>query len=289
MALHCPHCMAVILSRRNQLCSACHNPLPTEILLTPDELAAIEGAEKDREQGRKRREQQHVGDSEKTATFGEGDDFFSRFLTRVAASKRMRRDIPSPIGLKPTLRHMMIVILWSALLLTVLRMMLGWGFFGAPPEVVCISVASLVATCPVILLCVLLLSLDRRGPVRVWYFSCCWAGGGFLAGASYLLVDLVCLALSGRPTVTFPLFPITALVCLLGSTMHLRTIWPRRCECCGRRAVIATGRAVRRGPLEWRNKVEGWCAICGQAYEREGLRDWLPKAERVDGLPSTNV
>src|SRR4029077_6620368 len=73
-----------------------------------------------------------------------------------AASDSMRRHRPHPIGLKPTLRHMMIVILWAALVLAVLRMLMLGGLFVAPPQIVCLNVATFVAAWPMLILAVLI-------------------------------------------------------------------------------------------------------------------------------------
>ncbi len=196
---------------------------------------------------------------------------------------------PGPIGLKPTLRQLMIVILWVALLLTFMRAMQGWGLFGNKPEDICMNVGLFIGTCPMPLLWVLLLGLDRRGPVRGWYLTCCGVGYGVLAGASFLLTDAVCFALCGRPTLVFPLFPLPSAVMFWGATMQSRAAWPRRCPCCGCQAAIATWEAARIASPGGRKMAQGWCAICGAACEREGLTAWLPKVDEGDGLRSPDV
>jgi hypothetical protein len=42
MRLRCPACNRTILSRRNKLCGFCREPLPEELLFTPDEIEAQE-------------------------------------------------------------------------------------------------------------------------------------------------------------------------------------------------------------------------------------------------------
>jgi hypothetical protein len=204
-------------------------------------------------------------------------------------SKAMRYVSPGPTGLKPTLRQMMIVILWVALLLALMQAMQGWGLFGDKPELICMNVGVFIGTWPMPLLGVLLLGLDRPGPVRGWYFTCCNVGWAVLAGASFPLMDAVCLALCGRPTLLFPLYPFIAVVMFWGGTMQLRVAWPKRCPCCGRQAVIATWETASRAPPRWRKMAQGWCANCGAACEREGLTAWLPKADGGDGLRSTKA
>ena len=58
----------------------------------------------------------------------------------------MRSNIPYPTGLKPTLRQLMIVVLWAALLVAPLRMFRRWGVFEGATEMVCLNVAFLIAT-----------------------------------------------------------------------------------------------------------------------------------------------
>ena len=45
----CPHCQVPILSRRNPMCPACHQPLPVELVLTVEEVARIEAEEQARD------------------------------------------------------------------------------------------------------------------------------------------------------------------------------------------------------------------------------------------------
>ena len=48
MAYYCPACSRQILSRRTKLCGFCRAPLPAELLLTPEQIAQIEAAERAR-------------------------------------------------------------------------------------------------------------------------------------------------------------------------------------------------------------------------------------------------
>ncbi len=57
MAYHCPACSRQILSRRTKLCGYCREPLPAELLLTPDQIAQIEAAERARALAAKLREE----------------------------------------------------------------------------------------------------------------------------------------------------------------------------------------------------------------------------------------
>ena len=60
MPLRCPHCNAPILSRRNPLCSACRQPLPEEVVFTPDELARVEAAERQRQEDCRLRDEERA-------------------------------------------------------------------------------------------------------------------------------------------------------------------------------------------------------------------------------------
>ncbi len=56
MAYHCPHCKRNVLSRRSGRCGYCLEPLPSEMLLTADELETIEAEERERERCREERD-----------------------------------------------------------------------------------------------------------------------------------------------------------------------------------------------------------------------------------------
>ncbi len=186
---------------------------------------------------------------------------------------------PNRTGLQPTLRQMIIVVLWSALLVAPVRLFRRWGLFEGTTEMLCLNVAFLIATWPMLLLGVLLILLDRRNPVRPWYFSCCLAAGGFSTSAGFLLVEPICWAMTGHTTQVWPLLPLAGLICLLGAIMQTRVLWPGRCERCESQTVVATGKMARRVAPEYRNRFEGWCARCGATSEREKGRPWqLPAA-----------
>jgi hypothetical protein len=197
----------------------------------------------------------------------------------------MQRHEPHPIGLKPTLRHMMIVILWAALVLAVFRMLMLGGLFVAPPQIVCLNVVMIVAAWPMLILAILILALDRWGPVRDWYFACCKIAWSALAGVMFLLVDPVCYFLYGQPSLIFPVLPLLGVACLWGGTMQVRAAWPGTCPHCGHRTVIATRGTVQGAARGRRNMIRGWCATCGAAYQREGMKDWQPEVGRDGDIP----
>jgi hypothetical protein len=184
-------------------------------------------------------------------------------------------DQPIPTGLKPTLRQMMIVVLWAALLIAALRALIYWQLLGNSPEMVCLSVPINVGVWPLPLLAILLLLLDRPGRVRGWYCTVCLAAGGFLCGILFMLADPVCYYLTGKTTIMFPMDPIFSFVFFLAGWMQWRPIRPRQCPNCARIAVIPI--AVPMNPSSKRMvnlSKHGWCASCGASCEREGKGEW---------------
>ena len=183
------------------------------------------------------------------------------------------------IGLKPTLRQMMIVILWSAFLCAAVRALFKISVLGYRIDFDCMMVPILGAAIPMPLLAILFWVFDRPGPVRGWYCACCMAAMSVLAATLFLLQDPICFTLTGRASLSFPMSPIVAAVCAISGAKHLQALWPKRCSGCGRQAVIAVGRLAQQGPGAVTNTAQhGWCAICGATYEREGLSSWHPKA-----------
>ena len=181
---------------------------------------------------------------------------------------------PSPAGLRPTIRQLMILVLGVAAFLAPLFGLLKAGLLGNRTEDVCLAVALLVATCPGPLLMALLAALDRRGPTRGWYIRRVMAAGSALAGVSMLTVDPICRALTGRTTIVFPMLPVVGVICLWGFAAEWRSTRPGRCPSCGRMSVIAV--ATRFRPPRVRVD-DGWCARCGEVYAREGSGPWTSR------------
>lgn len=182
---------------------------------------------------------------------------------------------PSPTGLKPTLRQGMILVAWAALLLAATRAMIGWGLFGGTTDSVCQVVAMLVGVYPMPILAGLLWSLDRPGRVRTWYGSACMIAAQFAGGLAFCSMDLACYALTGRPTMLFPMWPLVGLVGFGCGWMQWRAARPRACPSCGRCAVIPIAHPPR--PKSKRlvnNYRRGWCAGCGADCERERVGAW---------------
>ena len=161
-----------------------------------------------------------------------------------------------PTGLGPSIRQVMIVVLWAALLLTVFRFAARWHFFHQPAPIFWLVVPVLVACYPMPWLALLLRLGDRPGPVRTWWVSACLATAGLVAGVSFLGQDLLCFLQSGQPTGTFPLAPLMGLMALWSGARQWQSLTPGLCPSCGRRSVIALRR--RRKP-----SIQGWCARCG--------------------------
>lgn len=189
----------------------------------------------------------------------------------------MRLHDPRPSGLRPTLRQLMIFILATALLIAAFRAMWRGGYLGNDTRSTCSGVAIFFAAYPMLLLGVLLLGLDRRGPVRTWYFACCWTGMSFISGASFLISDLASYLVSGQRPLIFPVSPILGVVCLWAGSKQLQAVWPRLCPSCGCRAVMAVARPLR--PDQPKGQLTGqecWCATCGARFEKDATPGWQP-------------
>jgi hypothetical protein len=184
-------------------------------------------------------------------------------------------DQPHPTGLKPTLRQMMIVVLWAALLTAGTRAAIQWRLLGDRPEFACINVPIHFGIYPMPLMAGLLWVLDRPGRVRTWYRSACMIAAHFQGGILFSLQDPVCYALTGRPTMTFPMGPIMALVGFSCGWMQWQTARPRQCPSCGRNSVIPIAHIVSpRSKRKFNTGKHGWCASCGVSCEREGKQEW---------------
>jgi hypothetical protein len=173
-------------------------------------------------------------------------------------------DDPRLTGLKPTLRQLMIFVLWAALLAAATRAMLRFGLLGDRIEVACLIVPIQLGFYPAPILVILLWLLDRRGHVRSWYCSMSLVAGGILAAALFLLQDPACYLLTGKPTMTFPMSPLLGLGCLFGSWKQWQLARPGVCLNCGRRTVISIPWPVLPGSRRRMNLgIHGWCASCG--------------------------
>ena len=72
MSYRCPHCQAVVLSRRNPRCATCQRPLPPEIAFTAARVREIEAEEREREQARRDRDEQRARERANHQAGGDG-------------------------------------------------------------------------------------------------------------------------------------------------------------------------------------------------------------------------
>lgn len=187
---------------------------------------------------------------------------------------------PHPTGLRPTLRQAMIVVAWAAVMATMVRAAIEWHLIGTDARISCLVVPVWVAVYPMPILAILLRVLDRPGRVRGWYGSVALTAANFVAAAAFALQDPASLALTGRPSLTFPLGPLLAIGSLAGGWLQWRAARPRACPTCGRCAVIPVVRRLRRRERRLvRNGQEGWCAACGAAATREKPGEWSPASD----------
>ena len=193
----------------------------------------------------------------------------------------MQGEQPSRTGLKPAIRQMMILVMWSALLSAAARFLLTMHVIGFSTEFNCIMIPFLASSIGLPLLVLLLRIFDTRGPVQDWYRACCVAGGSVLSGLVFLLQDPACYVLIGKTSMTFPMSPLVAAVCLLTGAIQVRSLLARQCARCGRRDVIPVARPARVGSRRFINTGNhGWCANCGATYERKRTEAWAPTASK---------
>jgi hypothetical protein len=241
MRLRCRNCNHTILSRKNKLCGFCREPLPEELLFTPAEIEAQE--------------------MERAA--------------KVTPSIELPAERGTPLGLKPTLRQLMIVVVWAALMTAAARQMYRWGLYGTTIESYCQNVAIQVGIYLMPTLAILLWFLDRPGRVRGWYCSGCMIAAHFLGGFVFIFQDIVCYVLTGKPTMLFPMWPTIGLVGFWCGWKQWQTARPRDCPLCDHRSVIPIAVPLRPGSKRKYNIGKyGWCASCGAPCERNYDKEW---------------
>jgi hypothetical protein len=182
-------------------------------------------------------------------------------------------DQPHPTGLKPNLRQMMIVILWSALLTAATRALIYSRLLGTTPESLCQNIPIYLGIYPMPILAGLLWVFDRPGAVRNWCCSNCMIAACFLGGVVYSLCDPICYVLAGKTTIIFPMWPIMwpimGLVGFWCGWKQWQTARARDCPACGRRSIIPIAVATRLGSKrKFNTGKHGWCASCGANCER---------------------
>jgi hypothetical protein len=186
--------------------------------------------------------------------------------------KRERR---SRAGLRPTLRQLTIVVLWSAIISAGARALLNWRIIGVQIEFDCILIPLLASSFPLPILAILIRLLDLKGPVREWYRACCMAAASAFSGILYLTQDAICFALTGRNTLMFPISPLLGAFFIVVAVFQIKALWPSRCVVCHCQAVIAVARRHRRGSKPKNDHLNaGSCARCGAEYQRKGTAAW---------------
>lgn len=169
----------------------------------------------------------------------------------------------------------MIIVLWAALLIAGTRAAIRWHLMGDRPEFDSLTIPINDAVYPMPILAALLWTLDRPGRVRDWYLSGCMIAASFLGGILFSLQDPICYALTGRPTIIFPMGPICALAGFWSGWKQWQTARPRRCPSCGARSVVPVAHPIRPGSKRRvKSGKQGWCTGCGADCEREGTEDW---------------
>jgi predicted RNA-binding Zn-ribbon protein involved in translation (DUF1610 family) len=116
------------------------------------------------------------------------------------------------------------------------------------------------------------------GPVRRYYGLLASGVLGLLSGLPFLLQDLVCKGLTGRPTTGCPSALVLGAAIAGGYGLLLAGAWPRRCPACGRRSVIRQFRGPPPRPA--RSPVAPvWCASCGAEFAPDATPvRWRPRA-----------
>jgi hypothetical protein len=217
--------------------------LPTEFLFTPAEIEAQ--------------------DKEKSLP------------AQVAPVIETSADHESPTGLRPTIRQLMIVVLWAALITAATRQMFRWGLYGTTTENLCMNISMQLGFYLMPILAGLLWLFDRPGRVGRWYVSGCMIATHFLGGFAFTLQDLVCYVLTGKPNMLFPMWQALGLLGFWCGWMQWKTFRPRECPACGRRSVIPVAHRFHpRHKRKYNLGTHGWCATCGASFERKGLEPW---------------
>jgi hypothetical protein len=150
-----------------------------------------------------------------------------------------------PYGLRPTLRHLMILVVHFALLFALVAPLLRDGLYGV--------VTILLPLSPPLLV-VLVLAFDRPSPAKYWLV-------GLLASlflpSLVVWCDLIAVwaLIRGSRQVAALLFILLALNSVgIWSIVRVVKRLPRRCPTCGLRSLLPLGR---------RSSGLLWCASCG--------------------------
>jgi hypothetical protein len=152
-------------------------------------------------------------------------------------------------GVRPTLRHLMIVVVAVALLSSVAAPMVRHGVNGSDLA----QATSVVIFAPA-LLGLLVFMMDRPGPVKNWL-------AGLLLQFTYPVLvvwsDVLTYWFGQGRRLFWPLVVLNALA--IPSLLRMVNRLPRRCPQCGLRSLL---------PLGQRASKLQWCASCGHRVPR---------------------
>ena len=168
-------------------------------------------------------------------------------------------------GLRPTLRHWMIVVAHFALAFAILAPVVHQA---TPAGISNAALATLLFSPWA--LAVLVLLLDRPGPLKFWAAPLLFVSFSPLVALCYDVVVLVnYLNLQVRPNLGMCL--VVNVVFLGAFAVYLAGMGPTSCPGCSRRALIPWmtpwGRVRRFSKTRW-------CACCGATYWRDPGEPW---------------
>jgi hypothetical protein len=189
------------------------------------------------------------------------------------------------LGLKPTRRHGLIFLLYVAIAVVAFVKLLEierrTGLVHALP---------LAALYSPWLLGLLIIGLDRPGPVRNWLGPLVLSLFYPALGLWYVWDAATAWVRFGRPPAWHVVVPITVIV-LTGFAAFLVRMYPRGCPKCEERSLIPLTRLIKE---EKRSAKTWWCASCGAKlwkdregqWQKERRKTWLDAAEAADAAPA---
>jgi hypothetical protein len=155
-----------------------------------------------------------------------------------------------PYGLRPTLRHVMILVVFAAVVSALFR--------GAPGEVV-----TLVLPLTPPLLAVLVFVFERPSPAKYWL---CGLLASMFVPAVAAWFDLTAWRYGEKTMVALALVPVNGLA-LVWVGRFVRRL-PAACPGCGLRSLLPLGRRAR---------GMRWCASCGFTERAEQAAAAAPR------------
>jgi len=172
-------------------------------------------------------------------------------------------------GLRPTLRHLMILVLYGAALCAVFTS----SFRQMPPTLKgVIELFSFSVFFSPLILWILFRLLDRPGPVRDWIVGVLISL--FLPCMAIHFTLTIFVIRPGRHSMTFMIFTLLYVLFLTWYVLHhvVPTLWPSLCPTCGVRSLIPLKDRLRRIPPV--PQQTRWCASCGSKYRRQPSGAW---------------